>query len=88
MYCQPITKQQRVALKRVFDRCPLFLLWNGKTWMPTNGSPDGANAHKRLDQPDLTYRAFRKLAVHSFGTLVVPWCGMWLAIEADGYTHS
>jgi len=22
------------------------------------------------------------------GAVVVPWCGMWLAIETDGYTHS
>lgn len=22
------------------------------------------------------------------GAVVVQWCGMWLAIEADGYTHS
>ena len=24
----------------------------------------------------------------SFGALMVPWCGMWLGIETDGYTHS
>lgn len=86
MYFQSITKEQRKALKRVYDRCPLFLLWNGKTWMPTNA--EGSNAHKRLDQPDMTYRQFRKLAVHSFGCMMVPWCGMWLGIESDGYTHS
>lgn len=22
------------------------------------------------------------------GAIVVQWCGMWLAIETDGYTHS
>ena len=22
------------------------------------------------------------------GAICVPWCGMWLAIEPDGYTHS
>lgn len=83
---QVLTKAQRIALKRVFDRSPLFILWDGKTWMPT--SADGWHAHKRLNQPDMTYRSFRKLAVSSFGTIVVPWCGMWLGIEEDGYTHS
>jgi hypothetical protein len=81
-----ITREQRKALKRVFDRCPLFLLWDGKTWMPC--STEGWNAHKRLNQPNMTFRQFRKLAFTSFGTLIVPWCGMWLAIEEDGYTHS
>jgi hypothetical protein len=36
----------------------------------------------------MTYRQFRKLARVSFGALMVPWCGMWLGIEQDGYTHS
>jgi len=81
-----LTRDQRKALKRVFDRSPLFILWDGETWMPT--SAEGWNAHKRLDQPDMTYRSFRKLAVSYHGTVIVPWCGMWLGIEADGYCHS
>jgi hypothetical protein len=36
----------------------------------------------------MTYRQFRKLAVASFDCVMVPWCGMWLGIEKDGYTHS
>jgi hypothetical protein len=37
-----------------------------------------------------SYRAFRRTAqyIHHMGVLMVPWCGMWLGIEADGYTHS
>lgn len=31
--------------------------------------------------PLMTYEQF-------FGALMVPWCGMWLGIEPDGYTHS
>lgn len=41
-------------------------------------NPDGA----------ASYREFRKRAVYSFGVLMLPWCGMWLGIERDGYTHS
>jgi len=41
------------------------------------------------DKP--TYRTFRKSVQPTFGcdgAVVVPWCGMWLVIERDGYTHS
>ena len=78
-----ITREQRKALKRVFDRQPLTLEWNGKTNMPYNAM-EGRNWEKPL----MTYRQFRKLAVQSFDCLMVPWCGMWLGIETDGYTHS
>jgi hypothetical protein len=39
----------------------------------------------------LTYRKFRALAQPTFGcdgAIALPWCGMWLCIERDGYTHS
>lgn len=38
-----------------------------------------------------SYREFRKAVQPTFGmdgAIVLPWCGMWLAIERDGYTHS
>lgn len=81
MFVQTITKAQRAALKRVFDRTPLYIEWNGKTNM-------AYNAMEKWDRPLATYRQFRKLAVVSFDCLMVPWCGMWLGIEKDGYTHS
>jgi hypothetical protein len=40
---------------------------------------------------DLSYRQFRRTVESGFcmdGAVIVPWCGMWLAIETDGYTHS
>lgn len=79
-----LTKAQRVALKRVFDRQALVLVFDGKTHMPRraeNYAPDESG-------PLMTYRQFRKLAIASFGCVMVPWCGMWLGIESDGYTHS
>ena len=39
----------------------------------------------------ITYRDFRRTIQPTFGmdsAVVVHWCGMWLAIEKDGYTHS
>lgn len=49
--------------------------------------------HSKWCQSDqgLSYRAFRKLAVPVFAgddAVAIRWCGMWLCIEADGYTHS
>ena len=38
-----------------------------------------------------TYRDFRRTVQPTFGmdgAVVVQWCGMWLAIEKDGYVHS
>lgn len=40
---------------------------------------------------DITYLQFRRTAVPSFGTdpcVMIPWAGMWLGIEIDGYVHS
>ena len=47
----------------------------------------------RLYQRDTSrapsYRAFRRLARRAYGDCyMIHWCGMWLGIEEDGYTHS
>jgi hypothetical protein len=78
-----LTKPQRKAIKRVFDRQALVLTTrrlecpSADRW--ENYSPD---------HPIMTYRQFRKLAVPGYDCVMVPWCGMWLGIEQDGYTHS
>lgn len=36
----------------------------------------------------LSYRAFRATVQPGWGYVMVPWSGMWLGIEKDGYTHS
>ena len=37
----------------------------------------------------ITYREFRKTAFVAFGDcIMVPWCGMVVGIEADGYAHT
>lgn len=40
------------------------------------------------DSQGLSYRTFRRTVVPGPGCLMAPWCGMWLGIESDGYTHS
>jgi hypothetical protein len=35
-----------------------------------------------------SYREFRGRVRSALGYIMIPWCGMWLGIETDGYTHS
>jgi len=48
---------------------------------------------KYRDNPDgfSSYLSFRRQVVPMAfitGPAVLPWCGMFLAVETDGYTHS
>lgn len=55
----------------------------------TNKAQRAAICRKwQQNNQDLTYREFRKTVVQGFDCLMVKWCGMWLGIESDGYTHS
>ena len=66
------TKEQARALARLFERSD-----------PKPAHPVNQRAWLRR------YRAFRRTAFLAFGDcMMVPWCGMTIGIEADGYTHS
>lgn len=73
-----LTREQREAVKRIYDRCPL-----------------DAN-HDRLEPgfndrlTPISYRQFRKAVqpIICDRAVMVHWCGMFLGIEPDGYTHS
>ncbi len=44
-----------------------------------------------LKDKGISYRNFRASVQPTFGmdnAIVVQWCGMWLAIEKDGYVHT
>jgi len=75
------TREQRRALKNVYSRAPLYHSMS-------------AGPHTTPVQPHhtpITYREFRMYVMPTFGcdgAITVPWCGMWLCIERDGYTHS
>lgn len=85
-----LTRAQRVALKQVFDRKPIFV--DVRPFTPTQyhcvvGDQFAASPFARR----MTYREFRKSVVVSLGcdgVAMAPWAGMWLGIERDGYTHS
>lgn len=87
-----LSREQRRALKNLFDRVPLVNL----------PIPEGSREnysryiHRAFDDPvtsggtPITYRQFRR-HVYRPGyddCVMVPWCQMWLGIETDGYTHS
>ena len=40
------------------------------------------------DPQGMTYLQFRRSVVPARDCAMVQWCGMWLGIEVDGYTHS
>ncbi|KKK87620.1 hypothetical protein LCGC14_2751450 [marine sediment metagenome] len=68
-----LTRLQREALKKVFDR--------GQT----NGSPNRGQAWQGSYRE---FRRTVRPEICGFGAVMVPWCGMWLGIEPDGHTHS
>jgi len=77
------THEQRLALKRVFDRGPVY--------PPITALEQQMVDSGRLTVVPLTYKQFRRGIAGTIGmdgAVVIHWAGMWLAIEADGYTHS
>ena len=40
------------------------------------------------DNQNLSYLKFRRTVQPGWDCVMVKWCGMWLGIETDGYTHS
>ncbi len=70
-----LTKAQRKALKAVFDRQPI------------KAPPMFLDQYYGVVRY-LTYRQFRKRVFPGPGCIMVGWCGMFLGIEPDGYTHS
>jgi hypothetical protein len=75
------TRAQREALFRVFQR-------DFPSWV----SPGKRISASQLRPvPTVQWRRFRKLVqpeIGGYGAVMLPWKGMWLGIEKDGYTHS
>ena len=70
----PTTKAQRLAIKRVFDRSPIYT----------------TKVAEAMNQPISyrRFRASVAGTICMDGAVIVNWAGMWLAIERDGHTHS
>jgi hypothetical protein len=77
------TRAQREALFRVFQR-------DFPNWV----SPGKRRSHvtnEIVPVDTIQWRKFRAKAHPCFdgsGCIMLPWAGMWLGIETDGYTHS
>lgn len=86
-----LTREQRIALHNVYMRCPTFGKHNnnyGVTWEDAREKANlfpwcGTEQYKQQ-----SYKAFRKTVQYGYDCIMLPWCGMWLGIEKDGYTHS
>lgn len=79
-----LTKAQRKALFKVFQRD--FPSWETPFTRVTH---DGMG--NLVSVPSIQYRRFRAKVQPYFdnsGCVMVPWRGIWLGIETDGYTHS
>ena len=72
-----LTTAQEEALQRLFDRGPLYMYY---------GKPTGTKNYR--GQKEMSYEEFHALIQPGYGCIMIPWCGMWLGIEPDGYTHS
>jgi hypothetical protein len=77
------TRAQRLALKRVYDRGPIYPCLTKLEQQMADRGP--------LTAVPITYKQFRRGLQGTFGcdgAVTIQWAGMWLAIESDGYTHS
>lgn len=76
-----LTRAQRTALYSVYQR-KLLVFELGQT------RPYIQNEGYYLGRHPLTYRQFRRTIKPGWDCIMVPYCGQWLGIETDGYTHS
>ena len=70
------TKAQRMALKRIYDRRPIF---------PYRTDEEIAAGIKAVP---ITYKQFRRGLQAGYDCVMIQWAGMWVGIEPDGYAHT
>lgn len=78
-----LTLSQAIALHKVYLRTPLYQD-HIQMEMPIQIKTEPVF----IDQPPMTFEEFVLQAELGSDCIMVPWCGMWLGIEKDGYTHS
>ncbi len=89
---RPTLKQPEGAptLDRVFGRCYYTdTATKENTMVRLNKAQRQSLLRKWLqDNQSLSYLQFRRTVQPGWDCVMVKWCGMWLGIERDGYTHS
>lgn len=68
-----LTEEQKLALKRVFDRGPIYPEAGNEQLKPYTFEEFCSTVQPTFGMD---------------GAVIVRWARMWLAIEKDGYTHS
>ena len=84
-----LTKEQRKAVFKIFQRDFPNWITPFKRQTVIGGSPVSYGGTIKV--PSIQYRRFRSKVQPYFdgsGCVMLPWHGMWLGIEKDGYTHS
>lgn len=78
-----ITLAQAIALYKVYQRTALY-------FRPEKGGKPGMPSSTPLynGQEQLPFAEFMQSIGMGPDCIMVPWLGMWLGIEPDGYTHS
>lgn len=87
---KPITRKQREALFAVFRRDHQNYETPFKAYVGYR-CPHCRKYPGEMRIASRPYRTFRRTVQPYFdksGCIMVPWQGMWLGIETDGYTHS
>lgn len=86
-----LTRAQRIALKELFDRGPIFK----RKYATVKTSDIAAHPNMSLAAEDylprVSYREFRATVAPLLaggGCILVEWQNMTIGIEPDGYTHS
>jgi len=77
------TRAQKEALFKVFQRD--FPSWVSPGWRKSHLT------NEKVRVPLIQYLKFRRKATWAFGSdmcIMLPWRGMWLGVEPDGYVHS
>lgn len=83
-----LTREQRVALKRVYDRQPVYQVAEQTGIGQETAGRRLLQGEPGIEARRMTYREFRRTVQPFFGCILVNWCGMILGIETDGHTHS
>jgi hypothetical protein len=75
-----LTEAQEAALKRLWLRCPV--------WVRANDEQDLTSDSSQALGPVVTYEEFKARVQPGWDCIMIRWCGMWVGIEKDGYTHT
>ena len=81
-----LTPQQHEALKKIHARGPL--VWDSANRFLVTPPEAACEAYARKPLSIEALEAALRPMMCGDGCVLLPWQGMWLGIETNGYTHS